>query len=423
MSGPLAGLKILDLSRVLAGPWATQVLADYGAEVWKIENPKGGDDTRKWGETYSGQMREEDVAEDYGSNNGSNSALDKDQYGDITAYYLSANRGKHSITIDIKTDKGQKLLQELTKQADIFVENFKVGNLAKYQLDYQSLKKLNPQLIYCSITGFGQTGPYAKHAGYDVMIQASAGLMSLTGEKKGAPQKTGVAISDLMTGMYAVSAILAAVIHRNKSGEGQYIDLALFDTQVGWLANQGMSYLLTGETPTRQGSTHPSIVPYQPVNCADGSIILAVGNDRQFRDCCTQLGVTELANDERFDTNNHRIVHHDLLIKLMEEKFKTNSCCFWMDKLSEVQVPCGPINDIKQVFEHPQIKARDTKISVEHPTMGRVNQVANPVKFSETPIEYNKAAPSLGEDTHAILEARLNFNSDEIKELRRLGVI
>ena len=423
MSGPLAGLKILDLSRVLAGPWATQVLADYGAEVWKIENPNGGDDTRKWGETYSGQTLDENAVVDGRSNNQSNGALIKDQQGDITAYYLSANRGKHSITIDIKTHQGQKLLQELAKKADIFVENFKVGNLAKYQLDYQSLRKLNPKLIYCSITGFGQTGPYAKHAGYDVMIQASAGLMSVTGEKNGVPQKTGVAISDLMTGMYAVSAILAAVIHRNKSGRGQYIDLALFDTQVGWLANQGMSYLLTDETPTRQGSTHPNIVPYQPVNCADGLIILAVGNDRQFKDCCVQLGITELADDERFDTNNHRIAHHDLLIELMEEKFQTNSCRFWMDKLSEVQVPCGPINNIKQVFEHPQIKARQTKITVEHPTMGGINQVANPVKFSETAIEYNKAAPVLGEDTDAVLKARLNFKPGELKELRRLGVI
>ena len=415
MSGPLAGLKVLDLSRVLAGPWATQVLADYGAEVWKVENPKGGDDTRKWGETYSGQMADE--------NDSLEGALTRDQYGDITAYYLSANRGKHSISIDIKTDQGQYLLRELVKQADIFVENFKIGNLAKYQLDYASLKKINPKLIYCSITGFGQTGPYSKHAGYDVMIQACAGLMSITGEKNGPPQKAGVAVSDLMTGMYAVSAILAAVIHRNKSDQGQYIDLALFDTQVGWLANQGMSYLLTGETPIRQGSTHPSIVPYQPVKCADGMMILAVGNDRQFRNCCIQLGIEELADDERFDTNNHRINNHEVLIKLLEEKLKTNSCGYWMEKFAESQVPCGPINNIKQVFEHPQIEARDTKISMHHPSMGRISQVANPVKFSETPIVYDKAAPSLGEDTANILEKRLNFSADEIDELKRLGVI
>ena len=415
MSGPLAGLKILDLSRVLAGPWATQVLADYGAEVWKIENPIGGDDTRKWGVTYSAKLPKE--------NESTEGALSKDHDGDITAYYLSANRGKHSLSINIKTEQGQYLLRELVKQADIFVENFKVGNLAKYQLDYRSLKKINPRLIYCSITGFGQTGPYAEHAGYDVMIQATAGLMSITGEKNGAPQKAGVAVSDLMTGMYAVSAMLAAVIHRNKSDQGQYIDLALFDTQVGWLANQGMSYLLTGETPIRQGSNHPSIVPYQPVKCADGMMILAVGNDRQFRDCCIQLGIEGLADDERFDTNNHRINNHEELIRLMEDKLKTNSCTYWMDKLAESQVPCGPINNIKQVFEHPQILPRNTKISIRHPSMGKIEQVANPVKFSETPIVYDKAAPNLGEDTANILEKRLNFSVDEINELKRLGVI
>jgi crotonobetainyl-CoA:carnitine CoA-transferase CaiB-like acyl-CoA transferase len=302
MSGPLKELKILDLSRVLAGPWATQVLADFGAEVWKIEHPEGGDDTRKWGETYSSKK---DVERP-------DMSLDLD--GDITAYYLSANRGKHSLTIDIKTTKGQELLHDLVKQADIFVENFKVGNLAKYKLDYQSLKNINPSIIYCSITGFGQTGPYADQAGYDAMIQASAGLMSITGEKDGTPQKTGVAVSDLMTGMYAVSGILAAVIHRQTTNEGQHIDLALFDTQVGWLANQSMSYLLTGEVPVKQGSIHPSIVPYQPVKCQDGSIMLAVGNDRQFKECCSQMELEELAKDLRFITNNQRIVNHAELI-------------------------------------------------------------------------------------------------------------
>lgn len=413
MSGPLKGLKVLDLSRVLAGPWATQVFADFGAEVWKIEKPGDGDDTRQWGTSYAELLKKR-----------SGSHSDSSDYkGHITAYYLSANRGKSSLSIDIKSAKGQKIIKKLACKADIFVENFKVGNLKKYGLDYQSLKKLNPKLIYCSITGFGQTGPYAEDAGYDAMIQASAGLMSVTGEKGGTPQKVGVAISDLMTGMYAVTAILAAIHYRHQTGKGQAIDLALFDTQVGWLANQSMSYLLTGETPTMQGSTHPSIVPYQPVQCEDGLFILAVGNDGQFKSCCQVLKLDRLAMDERFDTNNHRIQNHSLLIQLMEEKLKQKTVQYWLKKLSQAKVPCGPINDIKQVFEHPQIAARKTQFSLNHPVLGNMPQVANPVNFSESIIEYTKAAPTLGEDTEQTLKQVLNFSGDEILELERLGII
>jgi len=402
VTGPLKGVKVLDLSRVLAGPWASQALADFGADVWKIEHPEGGDDTRQWGE---------------------NMALASKCNGNMSAYYLSANRGKSSLTIDISTDKGQQIIRELVQKADILIENFKVGNLKKYGLDHASLSKLNPGLIYCSITGFGQTGSYAVNAGYDAMIQASAGLMSLTGEKNGEPQKVGVAASDLMTGMYAVSAILAALYHRSETGEGQYIDLALFDTQVSWLANQSMSYLLTGKIPERQGAAHPQIVPYQPVECQDGLMMLAIGNDQQFKLCCEQIGLSRLSEDDRFKTNNARVNNHERLIELMTEKFKTKQIKHWLGLLSKSAIPCGPINNLKQVFEHPQIKARDTLFSLNHPQLGEMPQVANPVKFSKTPISYTKAAPTLGEDTENILRKELNFSKVEIKELEMLGII
>ena len=412
-TGPLAGLKVLDLSRVLAGPWATQTLADYGADIWKIENPDGGDDTRKWGEkitpSASEQLSDEPQSLEY--------------RGDITAYYLCANRGKFSLAIDIKTKQGQAIVRSLAEKADVLVENFKVGNLSRYGLDYANLGKLNPKLIYCSITGFGQTGPYSNQAGYDAMIQASAGLMSLTGERAGTPQKVGVAVSDLTTGMYAVSAILAALYHRNQTNKGQYIDLSLFDTQVGWLANQGMSYLVSGEVPHRQGSIHPSIVPYQPIQCKDKSIMLAVGNDRQFATCCKLLELSELATDKRFFSNNQRIKNHSKLISLLEQKFATQPADYWLGLLSRAEVPCGPINDLKQVFEHPQIKARGTRFSLDHPLLGSQPQIANPVKFSDTPINYPKAAPTLGEDTTQVLQTELAFSASQLVELKKQGII
>ncbi len=417
-AGPLSGLKVLDLSRVLAGPWATQVLADFGADIWKIENPKGGDDTRKWGDALSsasGKPQKQQAA--------ANESQKIEYKGSVTAYYLSANRGKYSITVNISKPQGQAIIKELIKQADVLVENFKVGNLKRYGLDYESLEKINPKLIYCSITGFGQTGPYADQAGYDAMIQASGGLMSITGEKNGEPQKVGVAVADIMTGMYAVTAILAAVHHRNQTGEGQFIDLALFDTQVSWLANQGMSYLLTGVNPERHGSAHPNIVPYQPVECLDGFIMLAVGNDRQFEICCEQMGLQGLANNEKFSSNNMRIENRIELISLMNEKFKLKPTKFWLELLAAAKVPCGPINNLQQVFEHPQIEARDTYFSLEHPVLGDMPQVANPVKFSKTPIRYYKPAPTLGEDTSQVLHQALGFSESEISELERLGIV
>lgn len=387
MAGPLSGVKVLDLSRILAGPWSTQVLADYGAEVWKIERPLKGDDTRHWGPPYA-----------------------KDQQGNNTAesaYYLAANRGKKSIELDITSAEGQQAIIELVKQADILVENYKVGGLAKYGLDYDSLKQHNSSLIYCSITGFGQTGPYANRAGYDAMIQAMGGLMSVTGEKDelpgGGPQKVGVAVADLMTGMYAVSAILAALFHRTQSGEGQHIDLALLDTQVAWLANQGSNYLVSGEVPGRLGTAHPNIVPYQAMKVADGYILLAVGNDGQFKKCCQILGAPELADDPRYQTNESRVAHRNELIDKLEQLFLKQPLDYWLEELSAAYVPCGPINSIDRVFDNEQVQARNMQFDLPHPTAGSVPQVANPVKFSQTPIEYTQAPPTLGQHTDEIL--------------------
>lgn len=385
--GPLKGIRVLDLSRVLAGPWATQLLADYGATVWKIERPEAGDDTRHWGPPFLKDRQGADTTE--------------------SAYYLSANRGKKSVAVDITTEAGQAIIRELAGRADVVVENFKLGGLKKYGLDYATLSAEHPGLIYCSITGFGQTGPDAGLAGYDAMVQARGGLMSITGEADdqpgGGPQKVGVAVVDLMTGMYAVSAILAALHHRERSGEGQYIDLALLDTQVAWLANQGMNYLLSGEAPTRQGTAHPNIVPYQALPTSDGFLMLAVGNDRQFAACCRVLGQAELARDARFTTNRQRVKHRHQLIPLLETLFRRKTTAEWRRLLDAEQVPCGPINSIDQVFQDPQVLARGMRLDLPHPLAGQVPQVANPVKFSRTPVEYQGAPPLLGADTEAVL--------------------
>lgn len=386
MAGPLTGIKVLDLSRILAGPWATQVLADYGAEVYKIERPETGDDTRHWGPPYLKDINGNDTQE--------------------SAYYLAANRGKQSITLDITSLKGQEIIKRMVLEADIVVENYKVGGLTKYGLDYSSLSTLNPKLIYCSITGFGQTGPYAKRAGYDAMIQAMGGLMSLTGEADenpgGGPQKVGVAVADLMTGMYAVSAILAALYHKTQTGEGQHIDLALLDTQVAWLANQGSNYLVSGEVPQRLGTAHPNIVPYQAIKVKDGHMLLAVGNDKQFTQCCEILGCPELATNPDFQTNNKRVANRDILINLLEQRFLTQELDYWLEQLSNAHVPCGPINSLEQVFANPQIKHRNMLFELDHPTAGKVPQVANPVKFSKTAIEYSTPAPTLGQNNDLV---------------------
>ena len=387
MAGPLCGLKILDLSRILAGPWATQLLADYGAEVWKIEQPEKGDDTRHWGPP--------DLQ-----------ALESDHQ--VSAYFLAANRGKKSVTVDIKSSKGQGVIRALVKHCDVFVENFKVGGLSQYGLDYDSLKKENEKLIYCSITGFGQTGPYCERPGYDAIIQAMGGLMSITGVEEGkpgaGPQKVGVAIADLMTGMYAVSGILAAYIHREKSGQGQHIDLALFDTQLAWLANQNMNYLIGKEEPAPKGSSHPNIVPYQAFPTKSDHIMIAVGNDGQFAKFCQLINLAELAVDERFTTNAARVSLREELLPLITEALLKRPASFWLEQFEVNKVPAAPINRISQVFADEQIKHRKMQIACEHEVLGTVPMVANPVKFSETPIEYHSAPPLLGEHTQSVLD-------------------
>ncbi len=405
--GPLQGIKVLDLSRILAGPWATQVLADYGAEVWKIERPEQGDDTRHWGPPFL-----------------------KDQDGNDTsesAYYLSANRGKHSLTIDITQPEGQQLIHKLVLQADIVVENFKVGALEKYQLDYASLKAINPKIIYCSITGFGQTGPDAAKPGYDAMIQAKGGLMSLTGIEPGkpgaGPQKVGVAVADLMTGMYAVTAILAALHHKNMTGIGQHIDLALLDTQVAWLANQGMNYLIGNDIPEPRGTAHPNIVPYQSFAVSDGFIMLAVGNDSQFQRCCQVLGFAELGLQAQFKSNQDRVLNRDILLPLMAKAFSLHTMDHWLKSLNNAKVPCGPINSLDKVYNDAQIKHRNMVFTMPHETAGSVTQVANPVKFSVSQQEYQKAPPTLGADSLRVLTEKLNLTTAEIDILKAKKII
>jgi glutaryl-CoA transferase len=401
MAGPLDNIRILDLTRVLAGPWATQIFADFGAEVIKVEKPGEGDDTRSWGPPF--------VTNPDGSR------------GDA-AYYISANRGKQSVTIDIAKSEGQKLLRELAAKSDILVENFKVGGLKKYGLDYESLKAVNPRLIYCSITGFGQTGPYAQRAGYDFMIQGMGGIMSVTGQPDGTPGaeplKAGVAYADVFTGLYAAIGVLAALHHRDRTGEGQYLDLALLDTQVSVLANQALYYLVSGIAPKRVGNAHNNIVPYQTFASKDGFVIIAVGNDRQFREFTKIAGVPEFADDPRFQTNRGRVENRDILIPLLREPMKQRTTAEWVEILEAVAVPCGPINTIDQVFADPQVKARGLSVTLSR-TDGTVTPgVANPVKFSATPIEYAKAAPPLGDATEAVLSRILGLGPEDIAKLR-----
>jgi crotonobetainyl-CoA:carnitine CoA-transferase CaiB-like acyl-CoA transferase len=375
--GPLAGIKVLDLTRVLAGPWASQLLADYGADVVKVEEPTGGDDSRKWGPPW--------LRDASGASTGE------------SAYFLSTNRGKRSVTLNLAHAEGARLARALALQSDVLLENFKVGGLARYGLDYQTLAALNPGLIYCSITGFGQDGPDAAKPGYDAMIQAMGGLMSVTGAPDGepgaGPQKVGVAVSDLMAGMYAATAVLAALHERDTSGAGQHIDLALLDTQVSWLANQSMNYLLTGEAPRRLGSSHPSITPYQPFESADGFVMVAVGNDRQFGNFCRALGCGELAGDARFATSAARVAHRVALSALLVPRMKTRTTAEWVRTLGQVQVPCGPINDIAQAFAEPQVQHRGMRVDLPHPLAGTVPGVKNPVRFSRSPLQYRHAPP------------------------------
>ncbi len=407
MAGPLTGIRVLDLSRVLAGPWCTQILADLGAEVIKIERPGTGDDTRQWGPPW---------------------LLDKngDETGEA-AYYLSTNRGKHSLTVDISQPEGCALIHELAALSDIFIENFKTGGLTKKGLGYEQIKLAKADIIYCSITGFGQDGPMAEHAGYDYLIQAMGGLMSITGVADGepgaGPQRVGVAVGDLTTGMYSVIAIQAALHHRNITGQGQHIDMSLLDSQVSWLVNQASNYFVSGECPRRSGAQHPNLTPYQPFKTKDGYVIIAMGNDGQFQRFCEEADCQHLATDARYLTNPDRNANRTSLIPAMEKITATRTSQTWIESLQKVAVPCGLINTIEQVFEDPQVQHRGMKIEMEHPLSGRVTGVANPIKFSETPVEYKKAPPLLGEDTNKVLQEILGKSAMEIQELKEKKIV
>jgi crotonobetainyl-CoA:carnitine CoA-transferase CaiB-like acyl-CoA transferase len=402
LSNLLSSLRVLDLTRVLAGPWCTQMLADFGAEVIKVEKPGEGDDTRGWGPPFV--------------TNGDGSRGD-------AAYFQSANRGKHSVAIDIADPEGQSIIRALAAKSDVLVENFKVGGLKKYGLDYESLHAINPKLIYCSITGFGQTGPLAQRAGYDFMIQGMAGVMSITGEKDGNPMKMGVAFSDIFAGLHATIAILAALYHRERSGEGQAIDISLLDSQVAVLANQALNYLVGNVTPQRIGNAHPNIVPYQTFATKDGFIIVAVGNDRQFTEYCRIIGLPHLAQDARYSKNVGRVENRIGLVALLEPAMKLRTTAEWVAAFESAAVPCGPINTIDQVFAQEHVLARGMQIGLTREDGVQVPGVANPIVFSETPVQYNKAPPILGDSTDAILRRVLGLDSSELAKLKAKGAV
>jgi len=388
---PLAGIRVLDLSRVLAGPWCTQNLADLGADVIKVERPGVGDDTRAWGPPFLKDEQGKDTTE--------------------AAYYLSANRNKRSIEVDLASEEGAKLVRELAAHCDILVENFKVGGLKQYGLDYESMKKDFPKLIYCSITGFGQDGPFAPRPGYDFMIQGMGGLMSITGERDdlpgGGPQKAGVAVTDIITGMYATVAILAALQERNRSGLGQHLDIALLDSHISMLANQNLNFMTSGVAPTRAGNAHQNVVPYQVFKASDGYLIIAVGNDSQFRSFANAIGHPELGSDPKFATNRMRVTNRGELIPILEKIIVTGGRDEWIDKMEVAGVPCGPIQSIDQVFAHPQVKYRKIWQTIPHPVAGSSPTTASPMRFSATPIQYRRHAPMLGEHTQEILKELL----------------
>jgi len=404
--GALAGVRVLDLSRVLAGPWCTQTLADLGAEVIKIERPGSGDDTRGWGPPFLKDRAGRDTAE--------------------AAYYLGANRNKRSVTIDIAHPEGQALVQRLADGCDVMVENFKVGDMARYGLDAAAMRATRPRLVYCSITGFGQTGPYRDRAGYDYAVQGLGGLMSVTGERDdrpgGGPQKVGVAVADLFTGMYATVAILAALRHRDATGQGQVVDMALLDTQVAMLANLGANYLVTHQAPGRAGNAHQNIVPYQVFEAADGHLILAVGNDGQFERFCAVAGCTELAADERFAKNANRVRHRETLVPLLAARLRTRTRADWLAALEAAKVPCGPINDLADVFADPQVIAREMTATMAHPHTDALELVASPMKLSATPVQLRRPPPLLGQHTDEVLR-EVGLDDGDLKRLRDNKVI
>ncbi len=407
MPGPLTHLTVLDLSRVLAGPWCTQLLADLGATVIKIERPGSGDDTRAWGPPFLKDAAGQDTSE--------------------AAYYLSCNRGKLSVAVDFTTPDGRRIVQDLTRAADVLVENYKVGGLEKYGLDYATVAALNPRLVYASITGFGQNGPYADRAGYDFIVQGMSGFMSVTGERDdlpgGGPQKAGIAITDLMTGMYTTVAIQAALAHRDHTGQGQWIDTCLFDSAVAMMAVMNLNFLVTGTPPGRAGNAHQNIVPYQAFPCADGHVILAVGNDSQFAKFCEAAGKSEWAVDIRFAKNAGRVRNRELLVPLVAGVMLTRTQRAWLDTLEPLGVPCGPINRLDQVFADPQLAARGLRMDLPHPLAGSLPQVGTPIRFSVTNPVYDRPPPLLGEHTADVLRERLALGDDAIAALAARGVI
>jgi crotonobetainyl-CoA:carnitine CoA-transferase CaiB-like acyl-CoA transferase len=403
MAGPLSHIRVLDLSRVLAGPWAGQNLADLGAEVIKVERPKVGDDSRAFGPPWVKDKAGKDTKD--------------------SAYFTSANRGKKSITVNISSAAGQAIVRELARACDVLIENYKYGDLARYGLGYDELKAISPRLIYCSITGFGQTGPYRERPGYDFMIQGMGGMMSVTGEHGGEPMRAGVPVADIITGMYASIAICAALAHRAESGKGQHLDLALLDSQIALLAYQNTNYFATGTPPKRIGNLHPNIVPYQPFHTADGEVIIACGNDNLYRKFCEAAGCLELAGDARFASNGKRVENRAELTRLLQEIFSRRPTQEWLDLLEAAGVPNGPINNVAQVFEEPQVRARGVRVELDHAVAGKLPTVASPMRFSGTPLEHRLAPPLLGEHTEEILCERLGRSAAQIAALRAEGVI
>ena len=407
MAGPLSHIRVLDLSRVLAGPWTGQILADLGAEVFKVERPKTGDDSRAFGPPWLKDANGKDTSE--------------------SAYFACANRGKKSITVDLSKPGGQRIVRELAAKSDVLLENYKFGDLARYGLSYDDLRKVNSKLIYCSVTGFGHSGPWRERPGYDFMIQGMGGLMSITGERDdlpgGGPQKAGIPMSDIMTGMYAAVAVCAALAHRAETGTGQHLDLALLDSTAAVLANQGANFLATGKAPARLGNAHPNIVPYQTFKTADGDMIVACGNDGQFRKFCGVAGCESLADDPRFATNGKRVENRAELVKTLSGIVANHPTRHWVEALEAAGVPNGPINTIDRVFQEPQAIARGLRIELPHPTAGKVSLVRSPMRFSETPLEHKLPPPTLGQHTEETLRGVLKLRESEIAKLRADGVI
>ena len=402
---PLEGVRIFDLTRILAGPTCTQLLGDLGADVIKVEKPGVGDDTRTWGPPYVKGPDGQDTNE--------------------SAYYLSANRNKRSITLDLQTPSGIALAKKLISKCDVLIENFKVGGLSKLGLGYEDIKQEFPSLVYCSVTGFGQTGPYASRAGYDFLAQGLGGIMSITGDPDGEPMKVGVGIADVMTGMYAATAILAALRHKDATGEGQHIDTCLLDTQVSWLINEGTNYLVSGKIPKKLGNEHPNIVPYKVFATSDGHVILAVGNDRQFQDWCTAAGAHDLKNNPLYATNPLRIANRETLYQAMPSFMENKTTEEWLTELGELNVPCSPVNNIKQVFDDYHVQHRGMRIEMDHHAAGsgKVPLIGNPVKMSGTPPQYRLAPPTLGQHTEEVLEELLDYNEEQIQSLKDESIV